>query len=163
MKLRHGLVAFLVALALAGAASAAKAPDFTFKTDKGPLALESLRGKVVYLDYWASWCAPCRQSFPWMNEMQARYGDKGFVIVAVSIDTDPADAARFLAQHRARFIIAYDTQNVTAQAMRLKGMPTSFLIDRNGEIVSRHLGFSEADKAKLERNIKALLASGTTV
>ncbi|MFL6624504.1 MAG: TlpA family protein disulfide reductase [Sulfurifustis sp.] len=163
MNLPRLFVAALLALVLIGGASAANAPDFTFRTDNGPLALQSLRGKVVYLDYWASWCAPCRQSFPWMNEMQARYGDKGFVVIAVTVDADVAEARRFLAQYPAHFIVAYDPEGATARTLHLKGMPTSFLINRNGEIVSSHLGFREADKSKIENAIKALLGIGTTI
>jgi cytochrome c biogenesis protein CcmG/thiol:disulfide interchange protein DsbE len=153
------LAAFLV-LAFAGVASAAKIPDFIFATDKGSIALESLRGKVVYLDYWASWCAPCRHSFPFMNEMQARYGHKGLVIVAVTIDSERADARRFLAQYPANFIIGYDPDGATAKKLALKGMPTSFVIDRHGEIVSTHIGFREIEKSQIENRIKALLAVG---
>ena len=145
-----------------GTALAARAPDFTFKTDNGTLSLQSLRGKVVYLDYWASWCAPCRQSFPFMNELQTRYGDKGLVIVAVTIDTELADVHRFLAKYPANFTIAYDPDGATAKTLALKGMPTSFVIDRHGEIVSTHIGFRELEKSKIEKKIKALLAAGET-
>lgn len=162
MRFLRPVIATLLALTLVGVASAAKAPDFIFKTDSGPLALQKLRGKVVYLDYWASWCVPCRQSFPWMNELHARYHDKGLVVIAVNVDTETGEAQRFLAQFPANFIVAYDAEGATAQAMNLKGMPTSFLIDRNGEVVSGHLGFREADKTKIEREIQALLGTGTS-
>ncbi len=149
---------FVVALPLFTAAHAASLPDITVTTDQGPLRLASLRGKVVYLDYWASWCAPCRQSFPWMNEMQARHGDKGLVVVAVSVDKDAAEARRFLASNPARFTVAFDPEGNTAKSLALKGMPSSFLIDRQGEIVSTHVGFREAGKQKIEGEIGALLA-----
>lgn len=157
---------FLVALSIIAAVattSAARVPDFTFTTDRGPLKLQDLRGKIVYLDYWASWCGPCRQTFPFMNELQARYRDKDFVVIAVSIDHDPAAARRFLAQYPANFIIAYDPEGETAKTLRVKGMPTSFLIDQRGEIVATHVGFNEAAKGKIEREIKSLLPAGTTV
>lgn len=158
LRLRVWIVS-LILLAVAGATSAAKIPDFTFKTDKGTLSLQSLRGKVVYLDYWASWCAPCRHSFPFMNELQARYGHKGLVIVAVTIDSELADAKQFLAHYPASFTIAYDPDSVTAKRLSLKGMPTSFVIDRHGEIVSTHIGFRELEKSKIEKQITALLAT----
>lgn len=142
---------------------AARVPDVAFTTDRGPLRLDSLRGKVVYLDYWASWCGPCRQSFPFMNELQARYGDKDLVIIAVTVDGNVSDAKRFLAQHPANFIIAYDAQGATARALNVRVMPTTFLIDRHGEIVSTHIGFRESDKNKIEHAIKALLATGGTI
>jgi len=158
--IRHRVVVALavLALSLVVAARAAGAPDFTYTTDQGPLRLASLRGKVVYLDYWASWCAPCRQSFPWMNEMQARYGEKGLVVIAVNVDQDAGEARRFLASYPARFTVAFDPDGSTARALALKGMPSSFLIDRLGEIVSSHVGFREAGKAEMENEIRALLA-----
>ena len=151
-------LAFAAAFALPGVAGAAPVPDFTFATDKGSLRLDSLRGKVVYLDYWASWCVPCRQSFPWMNELQLRYGHKGLVIVAVNVDRDAAEAQRFLMQYPAGFLVAYDPEGKTAKALALKGMPSSFLIDRQGEIVGTHIGFREAAKDEIETEIRALLA-----
>lgn len=138
---------------------AAPAPELKFTTANGPLALESLRGKVVYLDYWASWCVPCRHSFPWMNEMQARFGDQGLVVLAVNVDADRAEAQKFLAAQLATFTVAFDPNGDTARTMQLKGMPTSFLIDRNGNIVSSHVGFRETDRQPREAEIRALLAS----
>lgn len=147
-------------LTVGGTAVAAKFPDFTFKTDNGPLKLETLHGKIVYLDYWASWCAPCRRSFPWMNEIQARYRKQGLVIVAVSVDFNPSEARHFLAKHPANFRIAYDTGGETASALGLPGMPSAFLIDRDGGVVARHIGFREADKQKWEDEIRRQLAHG---
>jgi len=151
------VLVFVAACSLPGVTRAAPVPEFTFATDKGELRLESLRGKVVYLDYWASWCVPCRYSFPWMSEMQSRYGGSGLVIVAVNLDRDAAEARRFLAQYPAGFTVAYDPEGKTAKAMALKGMPTSFLIDRRGEVVGTHVGFREAGKHDLEAQIKAVL------
>lgn len=158
IRLRFAAVfAVLVALVPLGAVRAATFPDVALKTDSGTLRLSSLRGKVVYVDYWASWCVPCRRSFPWMNDMQARYKDKGLAIVAISVDNDIAAAKRFLAKTPANFIVAYDPESVTADALDLPGMPTSFLIDRKGQIVWRHVGFRDADKAKNEAKIKEQL------
>lgn len=150
-------LAVLFTITLHASANAATFPDAALKTDSGALKLDSLRGKVVYVDYWASWCVPCRKSFPWMNEMQARYKDKGLVIVAISVDTDAAAAERFLAKTPANFIVAYDPASVTADALDLPGMPTSFLLDRKGEIVWRHVGFRKADEAGNEAKIKEQL------
>lgn len=157
MRALRFLIAALSIVAAVATASAARVPDFILATDRGPLKLEDLRGKVVYLDYWASWCGPCRETFPFMNELQARYRDKDFVVIAVSVDSDPAAAHRFLAQHPADFIVAYDPDGTTASALRVRGMPTTFLIDRRGEIVTTHIGFRESDKDKIEREIKSLL------
>ena len=153
------VLALAAACALPGVTASAPIPDFTFDTDRGALRLDSLRGKVVYLDYWASWCVPCRQSFPWMNEMHARYGDKGLVIVAVNVDRDAAEARRFLEKYPADFIVAYDPEGKTAKALALKGMPSSFVIDRQGQIFAAHVGFREAAKAGMAEEIRAVLGA----
>jgi cytochrome c biogenesis protein CcmG, thiol:disulfide interchange protein DsbE len=156
--MRHPFLAVLAGLLLLSAASADSFPNLALKIDDGTLTLHSLRGKVVYVDYWASWCVPCRQSFPWMNQMHARYADRGLVIVAVNVDKEAPEAKRFLSRYPARFIVAYDADGVTAKALDLQGLPSSFLIDRNGELVANHLGFYESRKNDLEKQIKALLA-----
>ncbi len=147
----------LIALLFVGGTYAAPLPVFQFKTDGASLSLESLRGKVVYLDYWASWCGPCRESFPWMNELQNRYGNQGLVVVAVNVDQNIADAKKFLSQHPARFKIAYDSTGESAKQLDLKGMPSTFLVNRRGEIVATHVGFRTADKHELESKVRALL------
>ena len=144
--------------AVATDVQAVAAPDFSLPVDRGQLHLAELRGKVVYLDFWASWCSPCRSSFPWMNEMQARYGDKGLVTVAVNVDKDKAPAKEFLAQLPAKFTIAYDPQGSVASMYQIIGMPSSFLIDRDGKIQYSHAGFREKDKADLESQIRQLVS-----
>ncbi|MEO6024090.1 MAG: TlpA disulfide reductase family protein, partial [Burkholderiales bacterium] len=109
--------------------------------------------KVVYLDFWASWCGPCRETFPWMNQMQAKYGKDGFEIVAVNIDKKRPDADKFLAQIPAEFTVVFDTKLSVARSYALKGAPTSFLIDRAGNVVSTHLGFQKDRAAELEAHI----------
>jgi cytochrome c biogenesis protein CcmG, thiol:disulfide interchange protein DsbE len=74
------------------------APEFELPTDNTTLKLAQYKGKVVYLDFWASWCGPCRQSFPWMNDIQQRFGGQGLHVIAVNLDTHPEDAKKFLAQ-----------------------------------------------------------------
>lgn len=152
----RGLATFAL-LAAISLAQAASAPDFSVATDRGPVRLADLRGKIVYLDFWASWCSPCRSSFPWMNEMQARYADKGLAIVAVNLDKDPALAQAFLAQTPAKFTVAYDTAGTVAKLFGVKGMPSSFMIDRDGEVRASHIGFRDKDKAELESQIQRLV------
>lgn len=152
------LFAFLASAAVLLPAFAAGVPELTFTTATGePLSLATLRGKVVYLDYWASWCAPCRQSFPWMEQMQARYGERGFVVLAVNVDRERAEAQRFLAASPAQFRIVYDPNGDTARLMKVKGMPSSFLIGRDGAIVSSHIGFRDTDRTPREAEIRTLL------
>lgn len=133
------------------------APKFTLPTDTGTLQLEDLQGKVVYLDFWATWCVPCRKSFPWFNELQARYKDQGLVIVAVSMDKDRRDVVKFLEKYPADFIIAFDPDGDVAAKYNVMGMPSSYLINRHGELHLSHSGFKNKDKAPLESAIQTLL------
>jgi cytochrome c biogenesis protein CcmG/thiol:disulfide interchange protein DsbE len=142
------LFAFLVFAAALLPAFGANAPELIFTTATGePLSLAALRGKVVYLDYWA----------PWMEQMQERYGERGFVVLAVNVDRERAEAQRFLAASPAKFRIAYDPNGDTARLMNIKGMPSSFLIGRDGAIISSHIGFRDTDRAPREAEIRTLL------
>jgi cytochrome c biogenesis protein CcmG/thiol:disulfide interchange protein DsbE len=134
------------------------APDFTLPTHDGTeITLSHLKGKVVYLDFWASWCGPCRQSFPWLNELRAKNSPEDLQIIAVNLDSDQALAKKFLSKLPANFTVAYDPKGTVAEAYQLPGMPTSFLIDRNGLVVSRHIGFLKQDSEKLAQQIQYLL------
>jgi thiol-disulfide isomerase/thioredoxin len=133
------------------------APDFELSGTGGKVRLSNLRGNVVYVDFWASWCGPCRQSFPWMNEMHARYGAQGLRIVGINLDAHEKDARDFLAETPAAFTVAFDSTGDTPRSYRIKGMPTSLLIDADGKIVFEHSGFRVADRAELEKRIQAAL------
>jgi thiol-disulfide isomerase/thioredoxin len=135
------------------------APAFTLAGATGEVTLAAYRGKFVYLDFWASWCGPCRHSFPWMSALQQRLGAAGLQVVAVNLDTDRADAQRFLAAHPAGFTVAYDPAGTTPHAYAIKGMPSSVLVDRDGRIVFQHPGFNEAEAPALEQRIAAALGA----
>lgn len=120
--------------------------------------LSSYLGKVVYLDFWASWCVPCRETFPWMNQLQAKFGKDGFEIIAVNIDTKKSDADKFIAQFPPQFTILFDPKRGVAAIYGLKGVPSSYLIDRAGNLVSVQLGFSKPREAELEGRIEKLLS-----
>lgn len=117
------------------------------------LDLEAYRGQVVVLDFWASWCVPCRRSFPWLNAMHARYADKGLVIIGVNLDNAAADAAAFLEDFPPQFRIHYDTQMTLARRFEVQAMPSSFVIGRDGEVKAKHLGF----KVKRQDEYEAIL------
>jgi thiol-disulfide isomerase/thioredoxin len=122
-----------------------------------PLDLASLRGKVVLLDFWASWCEPCRRSFPWLNEMQAKYAGRGLVVIGVNVDRERTEADRFLHDVPAQFRIVYDPAGSLASHYDLPGMPVSYLIGPNGDIVGRHLGFRNAERDQREAELQKLL------
>ena len=142
---------------LSYAANAQKTPTFVLSGDDKDISLEKLKGKVVYLDFWASWCVPCRKSFPWMNEMHARYDKKNFTIVAINLDSSKAEALKFLEKVPADFDIAYDPEGSVADKYKLKAMPSSYLIDKKGKLVFAHKGYREGDTAEIENKIRALL------
>lgn len=149
------VLSFVVQLLISSLALASE--RIQLKTDKGIVNLDDLHGQVVYLDFWASWCKPCRKSFPWMNKMQARYAKEGLKIIAVNLDTEHDLAKLFLKDNKAGFTIAYDPEGKLAEKFELKGMPTSFLIDRKGKIINTHMGFRQRDVQKLEAMIKNTL------
>jgi len=133
------------------------APAFTLPGLKGDVTLESLRGKAVLVDFWASWCGPCRQSFPWMNDLQRKYGDKGLAIVAVNLDKDREFASSFLAEVPASFTVAFDPAGKTAESYKVKAMPTTFLISPDGKLLVTHTGFDAKHASEFEAQIAEAL------
>jgi thiol-disulfide isomerase/thioredoxin len=123
-----------------------------------PLDLSPWRGRVVYLDFWASWCAPCRQSFPWMDSMKKAYEAQGLTVVAVNVDHDRADAERFLKQLQPKFEVRFDPEGQLAQQFKVEGMPTSIIIDRHGVPRFTHIGFWPGDSEASAEQIRQLLA-----
>lgn len=121
------------------------------------LDLSPYRGKVVYLDFWASWCKPCRHSFPWMNSMQQKYSIAGLVIIGVNLDEQRTDAARFLKDTPADFTIVYDPEGKLAEQYAIMGMPTSFIIGRDGQVAKKHTGFYDKSPVEYESEIRELL------
>jgi cytochrome c biogenesis protein CcmG, thiol:disulfide interchange protein DsbE len=135
------------------------APALALPTAAGErVTLQALRGKVVYVDFWASWCGPCRRSFPWMNEMQQKYGARGLVVVGVNVDKKRSDAERFLAQIPANFTIVFDEAGATPAAYGVKGMPSSYLIDARGNVVQVESGFNDDQAVAIEARIRDLVA-----
>jgi len=119
--------------------------------------LQALEGKVVLVDFWASWCSPCLRSFPWMNELQKRFGGDGFEVVAVNLDQDRALADAFLEKVPVEFRVEYDPEGNIARQFDVQAMPSSFLIDRNGRVRVRHAGFRDRQRQEREANIRQLL------
>lgn len=128
------LAALLASPAIAVEAGQA-APDFDLPGRLGAVKLGDFKGKTVYLDFWASWCGPCKQSFPWMNEMQSRYGAKGLRVVGINVDQKTDDAKAFLNDNPARFDVAFDQPGKTPRTYAIKGMPTSVLIGPDGKVL----------------------------
>lgn len=125
----------------------------SYTTAASTLDLTAYRGKVVVIDFWASWCVPCRRSFPWMNSMQEKYGDEGLVFIGVNMDADPADGASFLQSYPPAFAIINDPDGKLAREYDVIAMPSSYIIGRDGELITRHLGF----KVKRQDEYEAIL------
>jgi thiol-disulfide isomerase/thioredoxin len=120
--------------------------------------LENEIGNVVYVDFWASWCIPCRQSFPWLNNLQAQYQRQGLTIISINLDHSRVLADEFLKEIKANFPVIYDPKGLIARKYKLKGMPSSFIIDRTGKIVSAHVGFNQTKQLAYETELQALLS-----
>lgn len=123
------------------------------------LDLAEYEGKVVVLDFWASWCVPCRRSFPWWNTMHAKYGDKGLVVIGVNLDNDLQEAAKFLGEYSADFRIYYDVDKALAKEYGVQAMPSTYILGRDGELHARHFGF----KVKLQHEYEAVLTEALQV
>jgi cytochrome c biogenesis protein CcmG/thiol:disulfide interchange protein DsbE len=123
------------------------------------LDLGRFRGHVVVVDFWASWCAPCRRSIPWLNTIQAKYADQGLVIIGVNVDKERHDAERFLAETPVRFQILFDSQGRLPAQYGVTAMPSSYVFDRNGTLVVRHLGFQMSRRDEYEDILRKLVSA----
>lgn len=119
--------------------------------------LAAYHGKVVYLDFWASWCGPCKLSFPYMRGLRARYQKRDLEIVTVNLDRNPALAATFLGQVGGGLPVVYDHEGALARRFSVKDMPTSVLIDRRGNIRFTHRGFHPDKTAEYQQHITQLI------
>ena len=156
------LLLMISILVVNSSAIASKAPSFELPSDTGEFSLEQYRNQVVFIDFWASWCVPCRLSFPWLNEMEARYGEDGFKVIGINVDHDKAKASKFLERIPADFEIAYDPEGTVADMYSLKVMPSSFIIDQEGNLIHKHKGFKASDGTRMENMIKDLLEDEKT-
>lgn len=121
------------------------------------LDLEKHQGKVVYLDFWASWCKPCQRSFPWMNSLLNKYPSEAFTILTINLDAESEAMHHFLDKVKADFDIYHDPSGQIAEQFKIEGMPTSYLIDASGKVVKKHIGFYTKQIDKYEREIEELL------
>ncbi|MBN2646685.1 MAG: TlpA family protein disulfide reductase [Thiotrichales bacterium] len=117
-------------------------------------SLSPYQGQWVYLDFWASWCAPCKASFPFMNDLQRQLQNQNFTVVAVNLDEDLSAAKQFLEQTTAGFPVLYDPEGRLPTQFSVQAMPTSFLLNPQGKIVWQHQGFLPKDAAKIQHIIQ---------
>lgn len=140
--------------------SGSRAPAIGLKDRQGKVVdLNALKGKVVMVDFWASWCAPCKQELPELEKLYQKYKGQGFVVVGVNIDEDPANMEKFLKGQKLSFTVVRDTDDhAVAGRYKPTKMPSSYLIDKKGIVRHVHAGFKPSDKAVFDKEIAALLA-----
>jgi thiol-disulfide isomerase/thioredoxin len=159
MKTSRPLLALAIAtlLPLAGVA-APPAPDFTLSRLDGPnLRLAEQRGQVVALNFWASWCGPCRVEMPHLNRLHDKYRDAGFTFLGINVDDDPQKAAAEAAKLGIRFPVLLDSVKAVSKLYGLNAMPTTVLIDRDGRVRQVHPGYRNGVEATYEQQIRALV------
>jgi thiol-disulfide isomerase/thioredoxin len=158
-------MSFVVAIALvtlasvwAVAAPPQLAPSLTLQsTDGSSVELATYKGKVVLVDFWASWCVPCRTSFPALDSLYREYQPRGLEVLAVNLDERRRDADGFLGDHPHRLTVLFDPNGASPVAFGVKGMPSSFLIDKAGNIRFTHMGYSGNVDRSYRREIDQLL------
>lgn len=129
------------------------------KADQLPSALKSFEGRIVYVDFWASWCSPCRRAVPWLNAMQRKYGNSAFTIVGVNLDEDRNAANAFLGEHAVAYPVVFDPSGELARYFEIKGMPSTIILDTAGKELARHVGFFTDKTDHYEKTIQAVLAA----
>jgi len=162
--LRRGVAVCGAVLGLAASAAAVQVgetlPARWLDSAQGPQPLVAGQARLTYVDFWASWCGPCKQSFPWMNEMHGRFAGSGLRILAVNVDARRTDAEQFLSRQPADFAVVFDRDGAFAKTVDVKTMPTSFLLDARGKVIFVHQGFNPKDREPLEAAIAAALRDG---
>ena len=163
--MRANVIVAAMALSLSAAIAAAvepgsPAPSFDASTfDNKPIRLADYRGKVVFVDFWASWCSPCRQALPLYDKLSGEFPATDFAVVAVNVDENAADAKKFMAEHPVKYTIVQNPKGDIPKAFGIDGMPSSYLIDRDGTIRDRHVGFEPKDIDALRGEIAKLIGA----
>jgi len=151
------LVALLAGLPASATAPTA-APDFKLPArDGSQVQLSELRGQVVMINFWASWCGPCRQEMPLLEQIQAKYEPLGFTLLGVNVEPDSAEAEKWLRNVRVSFPILFDRANAVSASFGVEAMPSSVLIDREGHVRHVHRGYKPGDEAVYADLIRGLV------
>ena len=152
------LAALLPATGTAVDAASIAPPIWAPQADGTMTGLKDLRGQVVLVDFWASWCAPCRESLPQLDVWYREWKGRGFRVLAVNVDAEQRKALAFLKQKPVTYPVVYDPKGFWPEQYAVKGMPSGFLVDRNGRIRAVHNGYKAKDLPRIRQEIEALLA-----
>lgn len=134
------------------------APDFTLKSRGGEnIKLSELRGQVVLINFWASWCGPCRQEMPLLDQMYQKYSPLGFTLLGVNVEQDSTDAERLLKDTPVTFPILFDAQNQVSKLYDVTAMPSTVLVDRDGKVRYVHKGYQPGYESEYQTQIRALV------
>ena len=148
------LTSVLAAQAVAGAAT----PDFALPArDGSTVKLSDLKGQVVMINFWATWCGPCRQEMPLLGQLQSKYEPLGFTLLGVNVEPDSAGAVSWLKGMNVDFPILFDRKNAVAESFGVEGMPSSVFIDRAGNVRYVHRGYQPGDESKYADMIRSLV------
>jgi peroxiredoxin len=151
------LTSALAVTSLVGA-SASMAPSFTLPSRSGDtVSLAQLKGKVVMLNFWASWCGPCRQEMPLLDQMHKRYSALGFTLVGVNVDANSKDAEDWLSKTPVSFPVLFDRESKVSKMYDVSAMPSTVFIDRQGNVRYLHRGYKAGDEGEYLNQIRALL------
>jgi len=154
------LLAMVACLSLTGTTDVATppAPEFNLANRAGgQTSLSGLRGQVVMINFWASWCGPCRQEFPALDQIYSKYKPMGFTLVGINVETEKTDAERFLGETPVSFPILFDPENRVSGSYGVSAMPTTVLVDRQGRVRWQHRAYKPGDEAKYIEQIRAVL------
>ena len=154
-------VVLLCTLAASAVESGSAAPPFSLPALEGDsaISLADYPNQVIYLDFWAAWCTPCRKSLPFLDELAGEYGDMGFVVIGVNIDERSDDGRQFLRSFPVSYPIASDADGEILEAYGVRTLPTSFLIDRDGTVRLVHNGFKARDVEPIRNHVRALVTA----
>lgn len=153
-----GVLAGALAVSSLVAASASVAPGFALPSRSGDtVSLEQLKGKVVMLNFWASWCGPCRQEMPLLDQMHKRYSSLGFTLIGVNVEANTKDAERWLVETPVSFPVLFDRESKVSKLYDVNAMPSTVFIDRKGNVRFLHRGYKAGDESEYLNQIRALL------
>jgi peroxiredoxin len=160
--IKRGLLAAVLALATSSAlpvvAPTTPAPDFTLRAMDGPnMRLQEQRGRVVMINFWATWCGPCRQEMPHLNRLYEKYAPSGFVLMSINVDDDTRNAAEVAAKLGVKFPVLWDTDKKVSRLYDLATMPSTVLIDRDGKVRYVHRGYLNGYEDTYEKQVREML------